>query len=248
LQWEAALALFLSLKSSSLRAGVVSHTVALQCAELATSWMQVTSILQGMLDEFVEKDGVCFNCLTSMADRCSRWTLACAAIRLMTTSSLRRDLTTQNALIAAAASTDGRWELALTALEDTNCRGFHGGPDIVGFSSAVAAADKGDRWNWSVQLLWTMQRIYRLLPRKEAFGAAVSACSTAAQHKTMESLLEEMMEVAVEPDWTTRSAFLMDWENHEDWLLDSEAVDFLEDGQDTQASGLRSTLTPPVIF
>ena len=89
-------------------------------------------------------------------------------------------------------------------------------PDVISFSAAISACEKGGQWERALALLEEMRE--RAWSRNViSFNAAISACEKGGRWERALSLLDEMREAGVEPDVISFSAAISACEKGGQW-------------------------------
>lgn len=86
--------------------------------------------------------------------------------------------------------------LSASLLDEMRHRGVE--PDVITYSAAILACEKGEQWERALSLLDEMQH-GGIEPNEFSFDAAISACERSGQYDRADSLLREMKQRALEP-------------------------------------------------
>ena len=101
-------------------------------------------------------------------------------------------------------------------------------PNVITYSAAISACEKGKKWEKALSLLEQM-RDARIKPDVISYSAAISACEKGGQWERALSLLEQMRGEGIEPDVISYSAAISACEKGSQW---EKALSLLEQMRD----------------
>merc|ERR1711933_500087 len=117
-------------------------------------------------------------------------------------------------------------------------------PNVITFSAAISACEKGAQWPRVLSLFLGMQKA-RIQPDVITYNAAISACEKGAQWPRALSLFDRMQKARIQPDVITYSAAIHACGSAGEWQRSSELFEKIM--RDFKLLPYAGTLTPLVM-
>lgn len=153
-----------------------------------SGWEVVIDLLADMDERRIPPDSVCWNSAITACGKGEHWEASLSFFERTAELGLASTVT-MNAMMGAF-SCAGEWARALD-LFDAAAR-----PDVITFSSAMAACEKGSSWRRSLDLLSSMH-FAKLQPDNFSYSSVISACASAARWALACSVFEGMLSSSV---------------------------------------------------
>lgn len=210
--------LLLRMSSESLQPSAVVATSAIAVSARALQWRRACSTLLFLHMKGVEVDLPTLGSAMLAYERASQWKGSLKLFKEMSLRALEPDVVACNSAIAAQAR-GKRWKQAMRLMSSLQAHGFQ--LDHVSLNSAIGAAAAteswvGDRWAWSLQVLWKAV-LHKLQPDVVAFNSAMSSCSKGHQWRLSLALKERLTSYGLLPDGVTHNVMLGAFERSSKW-------------------------------
>ena len=173
-----------------------------------TKWTVVINLLEEMVQASIQQDSVILNCAINACGKSDRWE---TSLLLWKESLVDRETHTANAVIAALARA-GEWTRALEFLG--NLPGVV--PDVITFSSAMAACEKGSAWRHAMDLLESMHSA-ALQPDRFSYSSVIASCATAERWELACHFFDTMKAGAVLADVVSFGSLIKALDSGEKW-------------------------------
>ncbi|CAE8586321.1 unnamed protein product [Polarella glacialis] len=210
-QWERAVCLWSSLRDVGGlgQPSLMAWIAMLSACEKGERWQEAVNLLETLHGSGLEACAPVRSVVISACEKARKWQHALCLLGTLRMAAVELNTISFNAGISAAEK--GRqWGWSLLLLEAMRSAGVE--TDVVTYSASISAAEKGDVWQVTLMLLADMMEVRNLAPSPQGFNAAVLACARCGVWEQMVQLLDQMQALSVEPDSTSQSALIMEFE------------------------------------
>lgn len=172
-QWQLALAIFETMRSTELKTDVVAWNSAITACEKGAAWLIATRLISSMvLPRAPRPNTISVSAAVSACEKGYQWL---HALRLLSWSERVRadpNTITFNATITACGNV-GKWQHALSVLALLESHAL--APDVITFNACMSACAQGWQWQISLGLMRNMSDLM-LEPNVITLSAAIFAC------------------------------------------------------------------------
>jgi pentatricopeptide repeat protein len=169
---------------------VITYSAAISACEKGSQGERVLELLSEMRAHGLVPDVITYNTVFDACQKSSQWA---HALELL--SEMRKYGVASNEQYASARD----------RIETLQRREKLNRPDVISYSAAISACEKGSQWQRALDLLKEM-REQDVQPDLPCFNAAISACEKGSQYQRALELLDEIQEQGLEPDAISFSA------------------------------------------
>ena len=199
----------------------VSFHIALEACSQNCNWEQSIGLLQCMQRATLQVSAVPYAAAIRACGFGGQWQIVLALLESMRNSKLALDEATRSCVINAFAC-GGHWELALDFFK-SSLKGSREGADmctrdLVSYTAAIAACERGSQWQRALELLETFES-FKETPDTVMFNAAISAAQSGARWEVSLSQLGRMQTLTVRVDAVTQNTVLSACEVVSFWQL-----------------------------
>ena len=191
--WERAIELLRRMHRCGVAPDVVSYNSTISACEKAGQWERALELLSEMQEHGLEPDVISYSATISACEKGGEWR---RALELFNEMRRRRpeiepNSFIYNAMISACEKARGgaEWQCAIELLDEMTERGIE--PDVISYSAAISACEKGGEWQRALELLDAIRR-RGLAPNVISYSAAISACEKGGEWRRALELFAEM--------------------------------------------------------
>ncbi|CAN0044183.1 unnamed protein product [Ectocarpus sp. 4 AP-2014] len=149
------------------------------------------------------------------------------------------DIVTYTSAIMACSSTAGKWDRALSLLDEMREAGPRTQPNIRSYTAAIAACGRARKWEEAVALHSKLLE-EGMSPDPASFNAVIRAARRGGQHKLSMKLLASMVEAGLTPDAVTVGELISSLSDRGRWDDAQRVVEIAEKTGAIPASSLDS--------
>lgn len=188
-RWEDAVVLLDDMVHVGLEPNVITFNALLTAAERGHQWEAGLALLSETRCRSLRPDVITYNTTISACERSGEWSLCVWLLDEMHSVQIPPNVISYSAAISGCGRSR-EWARSLALLRAAHDR--HVQLDIIAYNATITASERGWQWPLALQLLDEASRRARLRPTATTFGAAISACGSAAEWRGALALLRDM--------------------------------------------------------